>query len=502
MELVGGGGASAYTHLRYALSFIDSTSLTNQNTDSAKWVETGKLKHYGYEFCPRSGTGIVSNGAWGVGTEGIVKNGNWNSTNSNGGPAFGTTLQAPRNAEMVAGVYNWAISVQPLAGGGNELRWYMVEQSNKYWYGGTVIDPTAVTAKFNAISFGFNSDQSATQVNFLTVQVDKGDPIVVPEAPWEPFYVNQWGKTSNGTAWPILNDATYLDGDAGIGNGAKPTAWSTIRGGFGDAVVATPEKAIIVSGQMELVGGGGASGYTHLRYALTFIDSTTLQSQNTDSAKWVNAGVLKHFGYEFCPRSGTGIVSNGAWGVGTEGIVKNGNWNSTNSNGGKAFGTTLQAPRNAEMVAGVYNWAISVQPLGNGDNEVRWYMVEVNNKYWYGGTVVDTTGVTAKFNGVCFGFNSDQSATQVNFMAVQVDMGDPIVVPEAPWEPFYVNQWGKNPNALNWPILNDATFLDGPRSGAVSNPSRRPRRRRSSSRDRWSWWAAAAQRVTRICATR
>ncbi len=460
MELVGGGGESGYTHLRYALSFIDSTALTHQNTDTAKWVETGVLKHFGYEFCPRSGTGTVSNGAWGVGTEGIVKNGNWNSTNSNGGPALSTTYQAPRNAEMVAGVYNWAMSVQPLAGGGNEIRWYMVETGNKYWYGGTMIDTTAVTARFNAVSFGFNNDQNATQVNFNDVQVALGEPITVPEAPWEPFYVNQWGKNPNAVNWPILNDATFLDGDAGIGNGVKPTGWSSIRGGF-DAVEATLSKAFIVTGQMELVGGGGESGYTHLRYALSYIDSTTLQYQNTDSAKWKDAVLTKHFGYEFCPRSGTGTVSNGAWGVGTEGILKNGNWNSTNSNGGPALSTTYQAPRNAEMVAGVYNWAMSVQPLAGGGNEIRWYMVETGNKYWYGGTMIDTTAVTAKFNAVSFGFNSDQNATQVNFYAVQVDMGEPITVPEAPWEPFYVNQWGKNPNAVNWPIMNDATYLDG-----------------------------------------
>ena len=101
-------------------------------------------------------------------------------------------------------------------------------------------------------------------------------------------------------------------------------------------------------------------------------------------------------------------MANGAWGVGTVGVVKNGNWNSTNSNGGQAISAVKQAPRNAEMVAGVYNWAISVQPLGDGTNEVRWYMVEKNNKYWFGGTAIDTSEVTTKFNGICFGFNSDQ----------------------------------------------------------------------------------------------
>jgi hypothetical protein len=271
-------------------------------------------------------------------------------------------------------------------------------------------------------------------------------------------------------ASPVLKDSTYHDGDAGLGNGAKPTAWASIRGGFGDAVQATTEKAVIVSGQMELVGGGGANGYTHLRYALTFIDSTSLQYQYTDSAKWKDAVLTKHFGYEFCPVSGTGIVSNGAWGVGTQGVINNGNWNSTNSNGGPALGTTKQAPRNAEMVAGIYNWAISVQPLADGTNEVRWFMVEQDNKYWYGGSMIDTVKLTPKFNAISFGFNSDQTATQVNFLAVQVDMGPSIVVPTAPWEPFYVNQWGKNGTARAWPVLNDSTYLDG--DASIGNGAR------------------------------
>ncbi len=439
MELVGGGGKSEYTHLRYALTFQDSTTLNYQNTDSAAWVSP--KSHSGYGFHPRSGTGTMSNGNGGSGTVWTIHNGNWASTWGNNGLPISAVKNAPRNAEMKAGLYNWAISVHQLPDGSNEVRWYMVAQDNKYWFGGTTIDTSAASAKFNGVIFGFNKDQEATQVNFYMVEVDRGAPITVPEEPWEPFYVNQWGKNSNAPAWPIMNDSTYLDGDAGIGNGAKPTGWSSIRGGF-DAVELRPGKALIVTGQMELVGGGGGAGYTHLRYSLTYQDSTTLQYQYTDSAKWQDAVLTKHFGYEFCPRSGTGTVSNGAWGVGTEGIVKNGNWNSTNSNGGPAFGTTYQAPRNAEMVAGLYNWGICVQPLSDGTNELRWYMVEQDNKYWYGGTVIDTSAVTDKFNAVSFGFNSDQGATQVNFYAVQVDMAEPFTVPTAPWEALYVSNWG------------------------------------------------------------
>ncbi|MBN2355596.1 T9SS type A sorting domain-containing protein, partial [candidate division KSB1 bacterium] len=366
--------------------------------------------------------------------------GNWTSTWSNNGLPISAVKQAPRNAVMDVGLYNWAISVQPLGDGTNEVRWYMVEQNNKYWFGGTVIDTAGVTNKINGVCFGFNKDLEATQVNLYAVMVDLGDPIEIPEAPWEPFYVTQWGKTSLGTAWPVLNDSTYLDGDASIGDGAIPTNWSTIRGGFEDPVQATTKKAVIVSGQLEFVGGGCASAYTHLRYALTFQDSATLKYQYTDSAMWESP--KKHYGWGFHPRTGNGTMSNGNGGAGVVWTIKDGNWTSTWSNNGLPISAVKQAPRNAVMDVGLYNWAISIQPLGDGTVEVRWYMIEQNNKYWFGGTVIDTAGVTTKVNGVCFGFNKDLEATQVNLYAVMVDMGDPIEVPEPPWEPFYLTDWG------------------------------------------------------------
>ncbi|HPG82561.1 MAG TPA: hypothetical protein PKY55_04745, partial [bacterium] len=330
LEFVGGGGASNYTHLRYALTYQDSATLKNQKTDSAAWVST--KKHFGYGFHPRTGTGTMSNGNGGAGVVWTIKDGSWSSTWSNNGLPISAAKQAPRDAVMEAGIYNFAISVQPLPDGNNEVRWYMVEQKNKYWYGGTTIDTAQVTTKFNGICFGFNKDTEATQVNFYAVEVDMGEPITVPEAPWEPFYVSQWGKTTQGTAWPVKNDSTYLDGDATLGNGAIPTGWATIRGAFGDPVTATLAKAVIVRGQMELVGGGGASNYTHLRYALTYQDSSVLNYQYTDSAAWVST--KKHFGYGFHPRTGTGTMSNGNGGAGVVWTIKDGSWSSTWSNNG------------------------------------------------------------------------------------------------------------------------------------------------------------------------
>ena len=463
MELVGGGGASAYTWLRYALTYQDSVELKYQGTDSATWVTTAdsasnQNKHWGYGFHPRSGNGTMSNGAGGAGVVWTINKGSWSSTWSNNGKPISAVKQAPRNAEAIAGTYKFAISVQPKSETTNEIRWYLIEKNNKYWFGGTVID-TATTTKFNGICFGFNNDIEATQVNFYKVKVDLGAPITVPEAPWEAFYVDQWGKTAQGTAWPILwNDSDYAAGDAGIGDGKRPTAWATIKGGFGDPIQATTSKAIIVSGEMELVGGGGASAYTWLRYALTYQDSVELKYQGTDSATWVTtadsaSNQNKHWGYGFHPRSGNGTMSNGAGGAGVVWTINKGSWSSTWSNNGKPISAVKQAPRNAEAIAGTYKFAISVQPKSETTNEIRWYLIEKNNKYWFGGTVIDTA-TTTKFNGICFGFNNDIEATQVNFYKVKVDLGAPITVPEAPWEAYYVSQWGfSGGNLGGWDLI-------------------------------------------------
>ncbi|MFH1214765.1 MAG: hypothetical protein V1681_11795, partial [Candidatus Neomarinimicrobiota bacterium] len=278
--------------------------------------------------------------------------------------------------------------------------------------------------------------------------------------------VDQWGKTSGGTAWPILNTAATPAGNAGIGNGAIPTGWATIRGGFNQTFEATTGQAVVVTGKVEFVGGGCASAYTHLRYALTFVDSIALNYQNTDSAIWKTTADSaknqnKHYGYGFHPRTGTGTMSNGAGGAGVVWTIKKGNWNSTWSNNGGPISALKQAPRNAVMAVGTYNWAISVKKVSETTNEIRWYMVKTDNKYWYGGTVVDTA-FTTKFNGICFGFNKDIEATQVNLSEVQVALGAPIVVPPAPWEPIYVTDWGKTSGGTAWPIQwNDSTYLDG-----------------------------------------
>ena len=324
------------------------------------------------------------------------------------------------------------------------------------------------------IAFGINcaADAGGVTTIWYADDVDLG----IEESP-PTGYVTQWGKTSRGTAWPILNDATTPDGDAGMGDGAITTDWSSIRGGFNQTYEATTEKAIIVSGQLEYVGGGGVSAYTHMRYALTFQDSIALNYQYTDSAKWIttadSAKEKGHYGYGFMPISGAGTMSNGSGYVGTVWTVNGGGgWNSTWSNNGIAISAVKNAPRNAEMVAGIYDWAISVQPLGDGTNEVRWILFHTDKKtYWFGGTAIDTAGVSTKFNGICFSINKDNEATQFNVYEVKVDIGKPIEIPEAPWESYYVDAWGFSGGNLGGWDLTPGDFVGDVTIGGTTAPT-------------------------------
>ena len=460
-EFVGGGAGAAYTWLRYAL-FNEDGTLTGPNTPTAAWSETSNA--YGYEFDPRSGAGTIANGSGGgvgeQGTEWYINNSkSWTSTNSNGGRAISTVLQAPYNQVATAGVYDWAISVQPLAAGGSEVRWYFVQQhtagsTNYYWWGGTFVDPTPVSTKFNSIGFACNNDVDATmkQVNLANVKVGLGSPITVPVAPFQSFYVYDWGSTPRGAnGWTILNDSTYLIGDASMGGTTAPTGWMSIKGGFRETVKPTTDKAMVITGTFEFVGGGGGSAYTWLRYAL-FNERGTLSNKNLPTAAWSEDTVA--WGYEFDPRSGAGTISNGSGGgVGEQGtewyVVNSKSWTSTNSNGGRAISTVLQAPANQVASAGVYDWAISVQPLSSGGSEVRWYFIQqhaagTNNYYWWGGTFVDPTPVATAFNSIGFACNNDVDATmrRVNIRNVKVDLTNPITVPTAPWQAYYVKDWG------------------------------------------------------------
>ncbi len=460
MQFVGGGGASAYTWLRYALTFQDSATLNYAGTDSALWVSS--LKHYGYEFDPISGAGTMANSNAGQGTIWAVNNGNWSSTYSNGGPPLAAIMNQPYNAEAIAGTYNFAISVESVNDTVNQLNWYLEEQNNKYWFGGS-IQVVSTSKKFNAISFGFNNDFQGTQVNFTNVQAQLGAPITVPAAPWESYYLKQWGITSPGGYWPITNDSTTIIGNGTI-KGSAPvngSGWATIEGGFGQAlkVPTNADSALLVTGQLVFTGTkGGDDSYTPLRYAIAYEDSATLKNALTDSAKWVS-GSGSYTGYGFMPVSGAGTMSNASGkGQGTVWTINNGTWYSTYANG-NPVSQALQQPYQASIIPGTYNFAFSITQVNDTTNEIRWYLIEQNNKYWFGGTVMAPAN-TNKFNAICFGVNTGDW-TQLDVENAMVDYGKPITVPAAPWQSYYLKQWGITSPGGYWPITNDSTTVIG-----------------------------------------
>lgn len=442
LEFVGAGPGESYFPLRYALTYQeDEGMLEHQYTDSAAWSVTGG--HYGYEFTPGSGADFPSSGADGRGKVWTIVNGNWNSTWSNNGRAISHASQVPSYAVMPGGVYNWAISVQPLDDSTNEVRWYLVHEDKvSYWFGGTAIDTALATTKFKGICFGIGNDivTDITHFNLSDVRVEKGIPIEVPPAPWQKYYIDHWGLAEF-HGWPILNDSTTIAGNASIGAEIRDGV-ASLRGSFGQDVEISTEKAIIIRGQIEFIGGSGGDDFFPIRYAITYQpDEGELLYVGTDSMQWSTPYLASgYYGYAFHPRTGTGTMSNGNGGVGTVWAINNGNWVSTWNGGCRPIAAINQAPRNAEIVAGVYDLAISVIVINDTTNAIRWYMVEQNMNYWFGGSVEDIA-TTNVFNGVEFGINGGEY-TQFNVTDMSVDLGDPIADFYPGPTAFYIEQWG------------------------------------------------------------
>jgi hypothetical protein len=437
LEFVGGGCDNAYTHLRYALTYQDSVTLNYQYTDSAIWVST--KTHFGYQFTPRTGTGIMASGTNGVGTVwSLYDVAGWNSTyNANIKPII-VVNQSPRNAEMMAGVYDWAISVQPLGDGTNEVRWYMVEQNNRYWFGGTAIDTVEASTKFNGICFGFNDDLEATQVNLTGVQVDLGDPLDINYGCPCVYYVEDWGFIGGRTGgWDFVPGE--LTGNAGVAGEMPATGWVAVRGGFWDSFAPVADRALILEGKIEFVGGGFEAANS-FRFGIFDSDSAgTALYTNTDSAQW-SGSEAHHSGYLFIPPSGTngpagwtGIDQQVPGQPGTCGAVIDDTWFGTDGTNNYVLGSILQVPANAVAGAGRYKFAISIEPqmFRYISCEIRFKLVKEDSSYIFAGTVIDnhTPLATGKFNCVAFALNTNESTTAMYISDVTPYMGEPIDIP-------------------------------------------------------------------------
>lgn len=482
-----GAGIDTWSGLRYGLfNHTAAGSLISTPVDSTRWSGS-EASCSGYMFSPKSGTQLVTDGAsGGNGTQWVRISGNYISTSTGSGPIVtaGVIDQAPVRAVADAGVYEFAFSVQPLANGTKEVRFYLIKgtaaNSAKatYYFGGSFIDTSTVAPTFNGLVFAAHATGSGPNPNLRGYKVSNvkaglGSPITVPAAPWVAFYVDNWGTSQNrGTAWKIKNDTTYLVGDAQMAGASKPSG-ASIAGGFLQAIPIATGEAIILSGSLEYVGGGAGPAYTGLRYAMAFQDSMKLTNKNTDSAAWVTSatsGAVKgSYGYEFTPRSGATDLANGGGGSGVIWTVINGNWNSTFSNGGGPIFTQLQAPRLAVIDKGVYDWKISVQALSDGTNEIRFYIEKQHaanqqTTYWTGGVGIDKGAVSRKFNFIEFWTNNDIEATTTAFKlyAVKVDKGAPITVTTPPWQAYYVDQWGIIGGRMyGWNFVPDPAGLVG-----------------------------------------
>ncbi|OGU24957.1 MAG: hypothetical protein A2X66_04895 [Ignavibacteria bacterium GWA2_54_16] len=485
-----GSGIDTWSGLRYGLfNHTAAGSLITSPVDSTRWSGS-ESSCSGYMFSPKSGTNLPTDGvSGGLATQWLRISGNYISTSSGSGPIApaGLINQSPVRAVAGPGVYEFAFSVQPLANGTKEVRFYLIKgtaaqsTSSTYYFGGSFIDTSSIAPTFNGVVFAAHATGSGPNPNLRGVKLSNvkaslGTPITVPAAPWSPFYVDNWGVSTrpDGQAWKTKNDSTYLVGDAMMSGASLSTTGASLSGGFGETIPVAVGEALIVSGSLEYVGGGAGPAYTGLRYALTFQDSMKLNYKLTDSAAWVTSapsGATKGSdGYEFTPRSGGTDMANGGGGSGVVWTVKNGNWNSTWSNNGGPIFSILQSPRLAVISMGVYDWAISVQPLADGTNEVRFYIEKqhaANQQatYWTGGTTIDKAQASKKFNFINFWINKDIEATTTAFKVTNVKVDKkttPITVTAAPWEAYYVDQWGFIGGRMyGWTFIQDPDRIVG-----------------------------------------
>jgi hypothetical protein len=347
-------------------------------------------------------------------------------------------MQQPYHQEAVAGVYDFAISVQPLTGGGNQVNWYLIQQhaagaTNYYWWGGSYID-TSKTAptSFNSIGFGCGTDVGATRVNLTDVNVNLGSSIVVPKAPFESFYISQWGFYGGKIGgWQYTPGD--LTGDVTI-SGTKAIAtgdWSAIRGGFNSPITPiSKDTALVVTGEVEFVGGGFAADGS-LRFGMFYSDSAGVvdTSMGVDSTKWSGTDNHNH-GYLFIPTSGknnattwSGIKSTGTWGAVADGI-----WLNTDGSADYILGNNQQSPGGAVGGAGTYNFAISVAPQGNGTQTVIGKLYKSDSTYVWTGKATDSNSkiVTTKFNSVAFALGGGNTTTALKLTNVKVDLAKPL----------------------------------------------------------------------------
>jgi hypothetical protein len=396
-------------------------TLQYQYTDSASWVGAVSSNYYGYEFTPRSGTVDQPNGSGGNGSVWTIINGNWPSTYSNGGGPVGEVVkQAPRNSAILEGEYTWAISVSQVNDSTNEVRWSFVKKDDKYWFAGSVLAP-AVTDKFNGVGF-WTKDGEHTQLNITYCEVDQGDPIPIPKAPWEDYFLDTWGFIGDRTGgW---TNETGLDGDFYMSGESALSNWVAARGAFDAVEPEAGDMAYVVQGDIVLEDGG-FQDWSALRLGIFYGDSVgtvAIDSAMDSSLVWTGMET-HHSGYLFMPQSGTNTVptwSGDSDAEGTFGAIVDGNWISTNNANAYVLGTDLQNPAGAVATAGTYAFKMGVQLLEDGAMEIAASITNGDDYEWEAHAIDSSASLpTTMFNGAYFGLNNS-TTTEMRLEYVEI----------------------------------------------------------------------------------
>jgi len=106
-------------------------------------------------------------------------------------------------------------------------------------------------------------------------------------------------------------------------------------------------------------------------------------------------------------------------------------WLQSNGTNDYVLGSILQNPLTAVGNAGTYDFGISVQPLGNGTQELRVRLIKSDKSYSWAAKTIDfhSPNATDTFNSINFALNKT-AATTMKIEAVQVDLGAPIDLPD------------------------------------------------------------------------
>ena len=438
-----GAGIDTWSGLRYGLFMHDSAGTVILDTstatlpDSTRWSGSESYSH-GYMFTPVSGTNRLTDGvSGGVGTNWIRISGNYISTSSGSGPiAFaGATLQKPARAVADAGKYAFAFSVQPLANGTKEVRFYLIKgdaansATSTYYFGGSFIDTSSIAPTFNGVCFAVHAGGSGENpdlrgVKLTDVKVDIGTPFTLPEAPFQAYYVDRWGLFGGKIGdWHFVPDSEGVIGNAGIGGNAPNTDWAVLRGEF-PTYTPTAARPLKITGNINFVGGGfdAASSF---RFGVFNTDSAgtyvldTAAATLPDSTRWT--GTDDHCtGYLFIAQSGSnGPVTWGDGNQGTWGAVNDATW--LNYAGVKNYVLGDQLPNPSTSVAGTYDFSISITPQTDGTQLVKFNLLKAGD-YGLAGEIVNSTGPDM-FNSIAFGLDKGNSITAMNITNVQIDTG-------------------------------------------------------------------------------